>query len=603
MEVVATLLALNVGAMALVRFYSKKNNTLLIVGVGFIGTGLLDGYHALATSSWLQEYIPTELESLNYWSSTGSRLFLAVLLSLGWMMWRREQRMGKVELVDERTVYSITALIAVLSFLVLAFAPLPNTYFSELSIHMPAQFFPAAFFLVALIGYVQKGDWRHDPFEHWLVIAIIVSFFAQSVFMPFSGRLFDAQYDVAHTLRIISYSCVLIGLCVSMYTTFRQIVDHELEERKQIESELRLHATAFESSEAIAITDSNARIVRVNQAFTKLTGYTQDELEGKTRSILKSGRHDDKFYQRLWFILQATGHWEGEVWNRRKDGIIYPEWLAITAIKNEQGEITNYVAIDVDITRLKHTEKKLKKREQELMRSNEELEQFAYIASHDLQEPLRKVRAFGDRLVTRYSDVLDERGLDYLSRMQDAATRMGTLINDLLSFSRVSRGQAFEPTDLKEIVRGVLSDLEVRIAEKQARIELGELCTIDADSMQMRQLFQNLIGNALKFHKSDTPLEVKVNAKPIEEEGTANSPTRMCCVRVEDNGIGFDPEYAEQIFQVFQRLHGRDEYPGTGIGLAICRKIAERHGGSLRAESRPGSGATFIVTLKMVCDS
>jgi light-regulated signal transduction histidine kinase (bacteriophytochrome) len=226
-----------------------------------------------------------------------------------------------------------------------------------------------------------------------------------------------------------------------------------------------------------------------------------------------------------------------------------------------------------------------------LERSNRELEQFAFVASHDLQEPLRKVQAFGDRLRARYGSAIGEQGGDYLVRMQAAAARMSKLINDLLAFSRVTtHGQPFVPTDLNVIAREVVGDLEERIAEAGGKVELGPLPTLKVDPLQARQLLQNLIANGLKFHKPGEPPVVRVEAKGPNEAGE-------WALEVRDNGIGFEEQYRERIFQVFQRLHGRLEYEGTGIGLAICRKIAERHGGHITAHSASGQGATFVVTL------
>jgi PAS domain S-box-containing protein len=231
---------------------------------------------------------------------------------------------------------------------------------------------------------------------------------------------------------------------------------------------------------------------------------------------------------------------------------------------------------------------------QELSRSNEELQQFAFIASHDLQEPLRKIKAFGDRLKATCNDNLPEQGRDYLERMQNAAQRMQALIEDLLTLSRVTtRAQPFVAVNLLTIVNEVLSDLEVTIAQASGQIELGDLPVVNADPLQMRQLLQNLIGNALKFHRPQQPPIVKIYSEIVIQENDV----QMYQITVQDNGIGFDEKYCERIFQVFQRLHGRSEYDGTGIGLAICRKIIERHEGNITAKGQPGQGAKFIVNL------
>jgi PAS domain S-box-containing protein len=230
-----------------------------------------------------------------------------------------------------------------------------------------------------------------------------------------------------------------------------------------------------------------------------------------------------------------------------------------------------------------------------LEQSNRELQDFAAVASHDLQEPLRKVQAFGDRLKTGSREALDEQGRDYLDRMLNAAKRMQSLIQDLLRFARISsQAHPFLPVDLAQVTREVLSDLEVRIAETNAQVEVGDLPVIDADAMQMRQLLQNLIGNALKFHQKGQAPAIRVYADNLAFPQAGDPMLRLV---VKDNGIGFDEKYLDRIFTVFQRLHGRTEYEGTGVGLAICRKIAQRHGGDITARSIPGQGASFLIAL------
>ncbi|HWE57876.1 MAG TPA: ATP-binding protein [Acidimicrobiales bacterium] len=231
----------------------------------------------------------------------------------------------------------------------------------------------------------------------------------------------------------------------------------------------------------------------------------------------------------------------------------------------------------------------LQRRAAELARSNEELDSFASIASHDLQEPLRKVRTFTEQLSVTESANLSDKGRDYLARTNAAAERMQRLIEDLLRFSRVStQGRPFETVDLADVAARVVQDLEAQIDDAGGRVEIGALPVITADPLQMQQLLQNLISNGLKFRRPEAPPVVNVTGRI--EEG-------MLQLRVSDNGIGFEPRYAARIFRIFERLHGRNEYPGTGIGLALCRKIADRHGGTIEAESEPGQGATFKVSL------
>jgi signal transduction histidine kinase len=228
-----------------------------------------------------------------------------------------------------------------------------------------------------------------------------------------------------------------------------------------------------------------------------------------------------------------------------------------------------------------------------LSHSNRELESFASVASHDLQEPLRKIEAFGDRLKL-HRDSLDDQSRDYLDRILKSASRMRTLINDLLAFSRVAtRAQPFKKIDVGQVAKDVVGDLEGRIQQVDGEVQLGELPEIEADPTQIRQLVQNLIANALKFHRPGVKPVVRVSARRLDAEG---EPPRVE-FSFADNGIGFEEQYLDRIFEVFQRLHGRNEFEGTGIGLAICRKIVERHGGTITARSQAGEGSTFVVTL------
>ncbi len=254
----------------------------------------------------------------------------------------------------------------------------------------------------------------------------------------------------------------------------------------------------------------------------------------------------------------------------------------------------------MDDLSLSHAE--LKAYAAKLERSNSELQDFASVASHDLQEPLRKVQAFSDRLRSRCAATIDSQGRDYLDRVQNAAARMQTLINDLLTYCRVAtKAQPFVSTDLVSVTREVVSDLEARIEQVNGRVLVGELPTVDADPLQVRQLMQNLIGNSLKYCRAEVPPVVKVWSKHLPHDpasAAAGEPPRpFCQILVEDNGIGFEEVYSERIFTIFQRLHGRTEYEGTGVGLAVCRKIVERHGGTITARSTPGNGATFLVSL------
>jgi PAS domain S-box-containing protein len=278
----------------------------------------------------------------------------------------------------------------------------------------------------------------------------------------------------------------------------------------------------------------------------------------------------------------------------RKDGRTRWELMSSTPIYNEEGElIAGFVAFP-DITERKRAEELLQSYAAKLERSNRDLEDFASSASHDLQEPLRKIQAFGERLTTKYGPALDAEGRDYVGRMSSAAARMQAMLDGLLAYSRVTtQGQPFVRVDLAQLAAEAVADLELRLEQTGGRVELEPLPPLEADALQMRLLLQNLIGNALKFHRPGVPPVVRVWGQPLA--------SGWIQLAVADNGIGFDEKYLDRLFQPFQRLHGRSEYEGSGIGLAICRKIVERHGGTITAESTPGQGTTFKVALPVRC--
>ena len=371
----------------------------------------------------------------------------------------------------------------------------------------------------------------------------------------------------------------------------------------QVKSGSSLEQSIFErvwedSLDGMRLTDENGTILRVNPAFCRMVGKSNEELinqpltviyeEEQRRGALE--RHMKRFAER---DVAPMFERELRLWNGTK---VWFE-LSNSFLEIEAGPVL-LLSIFRDVSERKAAEEKMREFSAKLERSNRELQDFAYVASHDLQEPLRKVAVFADRLKLRFNVQLGADGLDYLDRMQKAALRMQNLINDLLSFSRVtSKSQPFEPVDLTKVAREVTADLETRIEQVGGRVEFGVLPTIEAEPLHMRQLLQNLIGNALKFNRPEEKPVVKVDAKVFKEDTEDHDTREVMELTVSDNGIGFDEKYLDRIFQVFQRLHTRAQYEGTGMGLAITRKIVEHHRGRITARSKPGEGATFVVTL------
>lgn len=386
------------------------------------------------------------------------------------------------------------------------------------------------------------------------------------------------------------------------------------------------HAVAdslFEfAPDATLLVGADGRILRANQQADLVFGYPRGHLLGLEIEALIPTRYSHSHAAlRQGYVRAPHARRMGASLNllaRRQDGSEFPVEVALGPI--QAGAENQVLCIVRDITDRKEAEKALRRAHDlleqrveertaelshanqllaqytvQLERSNRELQDFAFVASHDLQEPLRKIQAFGERLRSRSAN-LDPQAQDYLLRMQSAAARMQTLIQDLLTFSRVTtKAQPFKPVSLDKVLGEVLSDLEILIEKTGAIIEAGELPTLRADATQMRQLLQNLVANALKFRHPNRPPLIKIHAS-TRRDADPKGGTWIDLI-VEDNGIGFEPKYSERIFGLFQRLHGRSEYEGSGVGLAICRKIAERHGGTCGAIGIPEYGATFTVSL------
>jgi signal transduction histidine kinase len=467
MEIIASMLALMVGILGLVRYYTKRSNTILVIGAGFIGTAMLDGYHAIVTCHGFDQLWPSAPSHLIPWSWNASRTFLALVMCMSWLAWRREQRLGKAGAVSTKTVYLLMGSLTLAAFAFFAFTPLPRAYFPASPVIRPEEFVGASLFIVALVGYLRKGAWKTDAFEHCVVLSLIVGVVCQAVFMSNSYQLFDTMFDVAHLLKKVSYIGVLTGLLVNLTCVLTQ-----------------------------------AERDRISLA--------------KQRVQLERSLDDLKL-------------------------------------------------------------------------RNAELDEFTYVASHDLQEPLRKLTSFCTLLERDIGEDVPERAQKDMKFISDSARRMQALVQDLLALSRAGRAAiARQRISLSYCADQALESLAGAIDDADARITRDQLPEIWGDPTMITQLYQNLIGNAVKFVQDDRRPEVHLTIEQVDGRTVFG---------VRDNGIGIKPEYMEQVFAPFKRLHGRTEYEGTGIGLSICRKTIERHEGELWVESQPGEGTHFKFTI------
>ncbi|MCX2740402.1 sensor histidine kinase [Pontibacter anaerobius] len=379
------------------------------------------------------------------------------------------------------------------------------------------------------------------------------------------------------------------------------ITDLKKTEERLRESESRINSIIQTAVDGIITIDTRGVIEMVNPAAARLFQYEEHELIGQKINMLMP-EPDRSLHDNYMHHYHDTGEKRiigigREVSGLKKSGMVFPLYLSISEVQLTDRKV--YTGFIHDITQQKLSEERLRRYAAELERSNRELQDFAYVSSHDLQEPLRKIQAFGDRLKTKEYENLSSQGKDYVDRMLNAASRMQNLINDLLDFSRVtSKGKPYVMVNLEKVLEEVLSDLEIIIEKTGAKVEHTPLPTIEADPTQMRQLFQNLISNAIKFRREGVTPEVKITATELQPKArlTSTPGDELVEIQVQDNGIGFDEKYLDRIFNIFQRLEGQ-KYEGSGIGLAICRKIAVRHGGDITARSRAGVGTTFIITL------
>lgn len=407
----------------------------------------------------------------------------------------------------------------------------------------------------------------------------------------------------------------------------------DIDDRKQVEEALRASEREYRATFELAGSGKAQadpitwRFLRVNRRFCEITGYSEAELLERTfQDITHPDDLQGELEDAALVLRGERDQWKREKRFVRKDGSIV--WVIVTGslVHDAEGRPFRAIATVHDITDRKRVEEerevlfqalqeeraqlralndtleqRVAERTHDLTRANRTLEQrnrelqeFAYVALHDLQEPLRKIRAFSSMLQHEYGSRLDAEVQVILERMENAAARMSQLITDLLTFSRVAtRTREFKRVDLRAVADEVLTDLEVSVAETGGRVVIEDLCHVEADPLQMRQLLQNLIGNALKFRRDDEPPVVHVRASLHRQR---SGPIAFCRIEVEDNGVGFEEKYLERIFAPFQRLH-EHKYSGTGMGLAICRRIAERHGGNITATSEPGKGSCFMVTL------
>jgi len=603
LEVIASLLAFAIGFMTLIRFYSRKESTFLIIGAGYIGIGFLDSYHALITSSWFKPYLLSQFSSLDFWSAIYPRLFLSVILCCSYLIWNREYQLGRLVIIKNKTLVYLIIIVTFISIL-LTLLPIPQFLFSNFIIHRPEEILPALFFGIALIGYLKKGYWREDSFEYWLVLAIIINFLAEILFIFFSGE----KLDNAGILKKLSYIVVLIGLFVSMYESFRQLEQKLAQERinsKQAlqESEHYQKAIVDNVVDGLITINQQGIILSFNKAAETIFQYQAEETIGKNISFLMPAPYS-KEHDSYLAAYHKTG--EGKVigLNREvegltKDGIIFPMELKVSKLQiNSQ---INYLGLVRNISDRRQKENELKHAKQIAESANQAKSEFLSNMSHEIRTPLNGVIGM---IELALGTQLDSRQQRFLTTANQSAELLLNVINDILDFSKIEAKKLdLDPHVfiLRNSIETTATVIAIRAHEKN--IEL--ICSIAhnlpqkviGDSSRIQQIILNLIGNSVKFTQSGEIL-VKVElCEDIKSQLDENS--SLFHFSVQDTGIGIKKLQQEKIFEAFNQsdISIARHYGGTGLGLSISYQLVKLMGGKMWLESKLGKGSIFHFTI------
>lgn len=637
LEVVATLLAGIVGAMALVWYYNQRNNSTLLIGAGFVGTALFDGYHTLVTSAYFTPTMPSSADSLVPLSWVASRIFLPVMLTASAFVWIYEKRKNRPVTIKNTVVYTVIGAMALGSFALFAALPMPSTSLLDWPGTRPVELIAAGFFTAALAGYLAKGDWKTQTFAHWVVLSLIVSVAGEAIFVPLSGMAFDLNLNSMHVLKIVGYLCVMIGLFASVNVAFRREIKNSEElaaVHQQAEtalSKLRNYKLALDRHAIVASTDIAGCITYVNDRFCEVSKYSRAELIGQNHRILKSGAHDDAFYRTMWATISHGDVWTGEVKNRAKDGSEYWVATSIAPFFNDKGRIVEYISIRTDITEAKRTQAELLLKEEVLSERVAELEdtqqrlehqagelrelseqlsierdkartavraksEFLATMSHEIRTPMNGVLGMLNLLTD--TDLNDEQK-ELAETASVSAESLLAIINDVLDMSKLEAGRLeleLVDFDLSDLIHRVVTLLRFKAVEKKlslaADIPPDLPSCVRADPTRIRQVLLNLVGNAVKFTDQGA-VTIGVGHEPADDGRIAFT------ITVRDTGIGIPAEAHEHLFERFSQADNSTtrKYGGSGLGLAICKELVELMGGSIDFASTENRGSTFWFTF------
>ncbi|MBW3660758.1 MAG: PAS domain S-box protein [Gemmatimonadetes bacterium] len=606
LEVLSVALAFFLGALALVRFYSRKNNVFLFLGTGFLATAFMDAFHTLESIPFEAIRLAGEPAAASAGTWVASRTVLALFFCLNWIGWRRERRLGQKGRIGEGAVYLLTALLTVATVAIVEFAPVPDPYHPDAIVPRVQDLVPAGLFLFALVGYLWKSHWKDNAFDHWLVVSLILGVVGEGWFMAFSTAPGDAYYAAAHALKPASYLCVMVGLLISVYSTFRQAEEsaealaREVVERERAQAELELRKAylekLFESApEAIAVLDEEGRLTRMNDEFTRTFGYSREEALGARIEdlIVPADRIPEA---RTWKDRVTRGQTVGyEAIRQRRDGTTIDASILSTAIALEP-ERTAIYEIYRDISARKRAEEELHRAKEAAEEATRAKSEFLAHMSHELRTPLNSVIGFANVVLKGARDRLEDREAMFLERIRENGLHLLRLINDLLDLSKIEAGKMTvdpETVDVAGLVEDTVGQFRGQVIDRDLALETEiprRMAPLTTDRGKLRQILINLIGNAVKFTEQGRVM-VRVEVHPDTRE-----PRR---IEVEDTGIGIPPERLRRIFDAFEQgdTGTARSYGGTGLGLTISSQLCGLLGYDLTVSSEPGRGSTFAVVL------
>lgn len=552
LEALACLLAVGVGLGALARHRRAPSDLWLLMGIGFLGTGLLDAYHTLLTFSHFSSLFPSELDTLAPWSWLASRLFSSVLFVFTWLTLRGQRRGEPLD--SPSTMYFLVAIGLTATLTLFSTVSLPAAHFPDFPLPRPAELLPAVAFGAALLGFLRLGQWRPRKEEFWIVTSLVLSFVGQVGVMAFSNAPFDLPFDVAHGLKLLAYTCV--GAAVLTSSTVDPRSSEPRRTAREVAWSLQLRATlaflviSFAVTLAFAIQQQGQQVAAMNSLGLVLYGFTLLALVLATCFVLMP------------LVRQAGSALKSlEALNR--------ELEARVEERTSEAERGRWLA---------------EKANTELFRRNRELDDFAYIASHDLKSPLRDVHNLSDWLREDLAGKLPERSEHHLELIGKRMARMEALLDDLLNYSRAGkRESAPEPVCIGELVREAVNLLSLPAGFSVVCREPDSKVTLNTSRTALGQVLRNLIDNAIKHHDRGHGTVV-VTADPLAD-GVE--------ISVQDDGPGISAEHHERIFRMFQRLRPDHSVEGSGIGLAIVKKLIEHHGGSITVQKHSERGTTF----------